>query len=104
MLLGSVNANLNILRRERLASILSKEYASLVYDTSIRHGKYLFGEDLAEKVDKQNKEQRLMKKISVDSFMRGSRPNQTFYTRIRSNRRKGGGQKTPKPGLSEKLF
>ena len=55
--------------------------------------KYLFGEDLAEKVDKQNKEQRLMKKISVDSFMSGSRPNQTFYTWIRSNRRRGGGQK-----------
>ena len=55
VLLGSVKANLNTLRRERLASILSKEYASLVYDTSIRHGKYLFGEDLAEKVDKQNK-------------------------------------------------
>ena len=50
-LLGSVNVNLNILRRERLATIMSKEYASLVYDTSIKHGKYLFGEDLAEKVD-----------------------------------------------------
>ena len=93
MLLGSVNANLNILRRGRLATILSKEYASLVYDTTIKRVKYLFGEDLAEKVDKQNKKQRLMKKISVDSFMRGSRPNQTFYTRIRSNRGKGGGQK-----------
>ena len=65
----------------------------LVYDTSIKHGKYLFGEDLAEKVDKQNEEQRLMKKISVDSFMRGFLPNQTFYTRLRSNRGKGGGQK-----------
>ena len=93
VLLGSVNANLNILRRECLATILSKEYASLVYDASIKHGKYLFGEDLAEKVDKQNKEQRLMNKISVHSFMRGSRPNQSFYTRIRSNRGKGGGQK-----------
>ena len=93
VLLGLVNDNLNILRRELLSTILSKEYASLGYDTSIKHGKYLFGEDLAEKVDKQNKEQRFMKKISVDSFMRGSRPNQTFYTRIRSNRGKGGGQK-----------
>ena len=74
MLLGSVNANLNILRRERLATILSKEYASLVYGSSIKYGKYLFSEDLAEKVDKQNKEQRLMKKISVDPFMRGSCP------------------------------
>ena len=93
VLLGSVNANLNILRRECLATILSKQYASLDYDTSLKHGKYLFGKDLAEKVDKQNKEQRLMKKISVDSFMRGSCPNQTFYTWIRSNRGKGGGQK-----------
>ena len=63
MLLASVNANLNILRRERLVSILSEEYTSLVYDPSIKHGEYLFGEDLAEKVDKQNKEQRLMKKF-----------------------------------------
>ena len=93
LLLGSVNANLNILRREHLATILSKEYASLVYDPSIKHGKYLFGKDLAEKVDKQNKEQRLMKKISVDSFMGGSRSNQTFYTQIRSNWGKDGGQK-----------
>ena len=93
VLLGSGNANLNILRRERLATILSKEYASLVYNPSIKHGKYLFGEDLAEKVDNQNKEQRLMKKISVDSFMRGSRPNQTFYTWVRSNRGRGGGQR-----------
>ena len=67
--------------------------ASLVYDPLIKHGKYLFGEDLAEKVDKQNKEQRLMKKISVDSFMKGSHPNQTFYTRIRSNWERGEGQR-----------
>ena len=57
-----MNANLNILRRELLATVLSKEYASLVYDPSIKHGKYLFGEDPAEKVDKEHKEQRLMKK------------------------------------------
>ena len=36
VLLGSVNANLNILQRERLATILSQEYASLVYDPSIK--------------------------------------------------------------------
>ena len=35
VLLGSVTVNLSILRRERLATILSKEYASLVYDPSI---------------------------------------------------------------------
>ena len=93
VLLGSVNANLNILRRKRRATILSKAYASLVHDPSIKHGKYLFGEDLAEKVDKQNKEQRLMKKISVDFFLKGSRPNQTFYTQIRLNRGSGGGQR-----------
>ena len=86
-------ANLNILRREHLTTILSKEYTSLVYDLSTKHGKYLFSEDLAEKVDKQNKEQRLMKKISIDSFMRGSHPNQTFYIQISSNGGKDGGQK-----------
>ena len=72
---------------------MSKEYASLVYDPSVKHGKYLFSEDLAEKVEKRNKEQRLMKKICVDSFMKGFRPNQTSYTQLRSNQGKGGGQR-----------
>ena len=35
-----MNANLNILRRERLVTILSEEYASLVYHLSIQHGSY----------------------------------------------------------------
>ena len=87
VLLGLVNANFNILCREHLATILSKEYASLVYDPSIKHAKYLFGEDLAEKIDKQNKEQRLMKKISVDSFMKGSCPDQTLYSQTRRSKK-----------------
>ena len=58
----------------------------------------LIGQDLAEKVNKQNKERRLMKKISVDSFMKGSRPNQTFYTQnqIGSNRGRDGGNTQPR--------
>ena len=71
VLLGSVNANLNILRRERLATISSKAYASLVHDSSIKHRKYLFGEDLAEKVD--NKEQT---KVDEENFCR------LFYERL----------------------
>ena len=43
-----------------------------------------------------------MKKTSVDSFMRGSRPNQT-YTRIRSNRGKGG-EKHPNQVCQKSCF
>ena len=90
VLLGSMNANLNILRRERVATILSKEYAFLVYDPSTKHCNNLFGEDLAEKVDKQNKEQRLMQKISVDSSERLP-PKSNFLHSVKINPWKGWG-------------
>ena len=58
--LGSVNANINSLRRESLSNVLSKDFSSLVYDQSIKHGEFLFGADLAEKIEKQSKEQKLI--------------------------------------------
>ena len=63
------------------------------YDQSIKHGEFLFGTDLAEKVERQSKEQKLVSKITTDSFPKGSRPNQTFYNPARSFRAWGGGQK-----------
>ena len=67
---------------------MSKEYASLVYDTSIRHGKYLFGGDLVENVDKQNKEERLMKKIFVDFYERLPPKSDFLYSdKIRPGKR-----------------
>ena len=51
--LGSVNANINSFRRECLSNILSKDFSSLVYDQSIKHGQFLFGTDLTEKIEKQ---------------------------------------------------
>ena len=47
--LGSVNANINSFHRESLSNVLSKDFSSLVYDQSIKHGEFLFGTDLAEK-------------------------------------------------------
>ena len=51
--LGSVNANINSFRKESLSNALSKDFSSLVYDQSIKHGEFLFGTDLAEKIEKQ---------------------------------------------------
>ena len=91
--LGSVNANINSLHRESLSNVLSKDFSSLVYDQSIKHGEFLFGADLAEKIEKQSKEQKLISKITTDSFPKGSRPSQTSYTPARSFRPRCGGQK-----------
>ena len=91
--LGSVNANINSFRRESLSNILSKDFSWLVYDQSIKHGEFLFGTDLAEEIEKQSKEQKLISKITTDSFLKGSRPSQTSYIPARSFRSWGGGQK-----------
>ena len=91
--LGSVNANINSFRRESLSNALSKDFSSLVYDQSIKHGEFLFGTDLAEKIEEQSKEQKLISKITTDSFPKGSRPSQTSYIPARSFRPQGGGQK-----------
>ena len=92
--LGSVNANINSFRRESLSNVLSKDFSSLVYDQSIKHGEFLLGTDLAEKIEKQSKEQKLISKITTDSFPKGSRPSQTSYIPARSFRPRGRGQKS----------
>ena len=92
--LGSVNANINSFRRESLSNVLSKDFSSLVYDQSIKHGEFLFGTDLAEKIEKQSKEQKLISKITTDSFPKGSRPSQTSYIPAWSFRPRGRGQKS----------
>ena len=56
---------------ERVSNVLSKDFSSLVYDQSIKHGEFLFGTDLAEKIEKQSKEQKLISKITTDSFPKG---------------------------------
>ena len=91
--LGSVNANINSFRRESLSNVLSKDFSSLVYDQSIKHGEFLFGTDLADKIEKQSKEQKLISKITTDPFPKGSRPSHTSYIPARSFRPRGGGQK-----------
>ena len=63
--LGSVNANINSFRRESLSNVLSKDFLSLVYDQSIKHGEFHFGINLAEKIEKQSKEQKLIGKITT---------------------------------------
>ena len=91
--LGSVNANINSFRRESLSNDLSKDFSSLAYDQSIKHGEFLFGTDLAEKIEKQSKEQKLTSKITTDSFPKGSHPSQMSYIPARSFRSRDGGQK-----------
>ena len=89
--LGSVNANINSFRRESLSNILSKDFSSLVHDQSIKHGEFLFGTDLAEKIEKQSKEQKLISKITTDSF-----PSQTSYIPARSFRPRVGARSQTK--------
>ena len=92
--LDSVNPNINSFRRECLSHILSKDFSSLVYDQSIKQGEFFFGTDLADENEKQSKEQKLISKITTDSFPKGSHPNQTFYNPARSFRAQGGDQKS----------
>ena len=72
--LGSINANINSFCRECLSNILSKDFSSLVYDQSIKHGEFLFDTDLAEKIEKQSKEQKLISKIMTDSYPKAPVP------------------------------
>ena len=64
----------NSFRRECLSNILSRDFSSLVYDQSIKHGEFLFGTDLAEKIEKQSKEQKLISKLRIILFRKAPVP------------------------------
>ena len=47
--LGSANASINSFQKECLSNISSKDFSSIVYDQSIKHGEFLFRTDSVEK-------------------------------------------------------
>ena len=67
-------ASLSSVRRQRFRNVLAPEYASLVNYDSETPSKFLFGDNIADEVEKRSKEQRIIKKISKNSFRQSSRP------------------------------
>ena len=57
---------------------MAPEYASLVNYDSETPSKFLFGDNIADKVEKHSKEQRIIKNISKNSFNRAPAPCQTI--------------------------
>ena len=67
-------ASLSSVRRQRFRNVLAPEYASLVNYDCETPSKFLFGDNIADEVEKRSKEQRIIKKISKNSFQQSSRP------------------------------
>ena len=82
VLSSSSFASLSSVRRQRFRNVLALEYASLVNYDSETPSKFLFGDNIADEVEKRSKEQRIIKKISRNSFQQSSRPapNNQFRT------------------------
>ena len=82
VLSSSSFASLSSVRRQRFRNVLAPEYASLVNYDSETPSKFLFGDNIADEVEKRSKEQRIIKKISRNSFQQSSRPtpNNQFRT------------------------
>ena len=80
VLSSSFYASLSSVRRQRFHNVLASKYASLVHYDSETPSKFLFGDNIADKVEKCSKEQRIIKKISTNSFQQSSlpRPNNQF--------------------------
>ena len=78
VLSSSSFASLSSARRQRFHNVLAPEYASLVNYASEALSKFLFGDNIADEVEKRSKEQRIIKKISKNSFQQSSRPCQTI--------------------------
>ena len=74
LLSSSSFASLSSVRRQRFRNVLAPEYASLVNYDSETPSKFLFGDNIADGVEKRSKQQRIIKKISKNSFQQSSRP------------------------------
>ena len=89
VLSSSSFASLSSVRCQRFRNALTPEYAtSLVNYDSETPSKFLFGDNIADEVEKHSKEQIIIKKISKNSFQQCSRPmpNNPFREfRSRSN-------------------
>ena len=88
VLSSSSSASFSSVRRQRFRNVLAPEYASLVNYDSETPSKFLFGDNIADEVEKRSKEQRIIKKISKNSFHQSSHPmpnNQSRAFRSGSN-------------------
>ena len=88
VVLSSSYASLSSVRRQRFRNVLVPEYASLVNYDSETPSKFLFGDNIADEVEKHSKEQRIIKKISKNYFRQSSHPmlnNQFMAFRSGSN-------------------
>ena len=74
VLSSSSFASLSSVRCQRFHNVLAPEYASLVNYDNETPSKFLFGDNIADKVEKRSNEQRIMKKISKNSFQQSSHP------------------------------
>ena len=74
VLSSSSFASLSSVRCQRFRTVLAPEYVSLVNYDSETPSKYLFGDNIADEVEKRSKEQRIIEKISKNSFQQSSRP------------------------------
>ena len=74
VLSSSSYASLSSVRRQRFRNVLAPEYASLVHYDSETPSKFLFGDNIADEVEKHSKEQRIIEKISKNSFQQSSCP------------------------------
>ena len=73
VLSSSSFASLFSVRRQRFRNVLAPEYAN--YDSETP-SKFLFGDNIADEIEKRSKEQRIIKKISKNSFQQSSCPMQ----------------------------
>ena len=74
VLSGSSFTSLSSVRHQRFCNVLAPAYASLVNYDSETPSKFLFGDNIADEVEKCSKEQRIIKKISKTSLRQSSRP------------------------------
>ena len=74
VLSSSSFASLSSVRPQRFRNVLAPEYANLVNYDSETPSKFLFGDNIADEVEKRSKEQRITKKISKNYFQQSSRP------------------------------
>ena len=85
VLSSSSYTSLSSVRRQRFRNVLAPEYASLVHYDSETPRKFLFGDNIADEVEKHSKEQRIIEKISKNSFQHSSCPMPNNQFRSGSN-------------------
>lgn len=86
VLSGSAFNTISQIRRQRFKTVLSSEYSTLVNANFKNPSNELFGSDIAERVEKHSKEQKIIRKISKPQpFPQSSRPSN-----IQPNQNRGG--------------